>query len=211
MASYELWRVAVADGAVTRLTDGRHRLSSFDAVATGGATRHVYLRSTPTSPPDLWVRDEVGTASAHVLQRRRAGRADAHRAGRAAERGRWTIDPGLVHAGRRAKRSSLVTEIHGGSTHAATRGRRLGIPDPRPGRDRGLLLQPARSEGYGQDFNEANTATGVPGRCATCWPAWMRSSRRAWPNRTRLGVTGGSYGGYLTNWIVATTSASEPP
>ena len=29
-----------------------------------------------------------------------------------------------------------------------------------------------------------------------------RSSRTAWRTRTDLGVTGGSYGGYLTNWIV---------
>ena len=56
--SYELWRISVADSAVKRLTQGRHHLSSFDGAATGGRTRHVYLRSAPTTPPDVWVLDQ---------------------------------------------------------------------------------------------------------------------------------------------------------
>jgi dipeptidyl aminopeptidase/acylaminoacyl peptidase len=39
------------------------------------------------------------------------------------------------------------------------------------------------------------------GRCVTCSPGSTRSSPTGWRTRS-LGVTGGSYGGYLTNWIV---------
>ena len=79
----------------------------------------------------------------------------------------------------------------------------LGVPGPRGGRDRRLLLQPARLRGLRRGVQRrATTATGDPGRCATSWPASTRSSPTASPTRTGSGVTGGSYGGYLTNWIV---------
>ena len=32
-----------------------------------------------------------------------------------------------------------------------------------------------------------------------------------WIDTNRLGVTGGSYGGYMTNWIVGHTTASRRP
>ncbi len=61
--SYELWRIAVADGALERLTEGRHYLSSWDAVAgPRGEARITYLRSTPTEAPDLWLQDGAGAA-----------------------------------------------------------------------------------------------------------------------------------------------------
>ncbi|MEP6638598.1 MAG: prolyl oligopeptidase family serine peptidase, partial [Chloroflexota bacterium] len=72
--SYELWRIAVADGALERLTEDRHSISGWDAVpigqrtarAKGGgrASRIAYLRSTATAPPDLWVVDVGGAGAA---------------------------------------------------------------------------------------------------------------------------------------------------
>ena len=46
-------------------------------------------------------------------------------------------------------------------------------------------------------------ATGAPARCATSSPAWTSLVADGLADPDRLGVTGGSYGGYLTNWIVA--------
>ena len=38
--AYELWRIAVADGRLERLTEGRHTVSGWHAVASpGGAAR----------------------------------------------------------------------------------------------------------------------------------------------------------------------------
>ena len=59
--AYELWRIDTKDGDVTRLTNGRHYVSSFDAVAgPRGRARVAYLRSAPTETPDLWLLDGAG-------------------------------------------------------------------------------------------------------------------------------------------------------
>ena len=79
----------------------------------------------------------------------------------------------------------------------------MGVPGPGRGRDRRLLLQPARLGGLRPGVQRREPPRlGTRARCATCWPAWTRSSPTGSPTRIASGVTGGSYGGYLTNWIV---------
>ena len=59
--AYELWRLALADSAVERLTTGRHYISSFDAIAgPRGRERIAFLRSSPTEPGDVWLLDGRG-------------------------------------------------------------------------------------------------------------------------------------------------------
>ena len=200
--SYELWRVAVADGAVTRLTDGRHHLSSFDAVATGGATRHVYLRSTPTSPPDLWVRDEVEgprqltSFNADVLDELTLIEPVERRSdvdGRSIQG--WFMPGG-------GKRSPLVTQIHGGPhtlyawslfwEFQILAGAGIGV----------FYCNPRGSEGYGQDFNSGNHRDWGPGPMRDVLAGVDALVAEGLADPERLGLTGGSYGGYLTNWIV---------
>ena len=65
--AYELWRIAVADGDVERLTE-RPALPRRVGRGAPGARRHAprmaYLRSTPTEPPDLWLHDGGRRAAA---------------------------------------------------------------------------------------------------------------------------------------------------
>jgi dipeptidyl aminopeptidase/acylaminoacyl peptidase len=62
---------------------------------------------------------------------------------------------------------------------------------------------PRGSEGYGRAFNEANLRDWGDGpmRDVLAGVDALVADKLAAPER--LGVTGGSYGGYLTNWIVA--------
>ena len=56
--SDELWRVSIDDGAMERLTAGRHYVSSFDAVAGArGSTRVALLLSDPVRTSDVDVID----------------------------------------------------------------------------------------------------------------------------------------------------------
>ena len=200
--SYELWRISTTDGDVRRVTNGRHYISSFDAVARGRSVRHAYLRSSPTELPDLWLQDGDGRP------RRSTSFNDAVLAEltlvepverRAAVDGR-SIQGWFIPAG--GKRTPLLTEIHGGphtlygwspfwefQVLAATG---IGV----------FYANPRGSEGYGQDFNDANHRDWGSGPMRDVLAGVDALVAEGLADPDRLGVTGGSYGGYLTNWIV---------
>src|SRR5207253_7269354 len=64
----ELWRLSIDGRRLDRLTDGRHYLSSFDAVPAGGGIRVAAIRSTPTELPGVVVGD-LEAGGAHVALR----------------------------------------------------------------------------------------------------------------------------------------------
>jgi dipeptidyl aminopeptidase/acylaminoacyl peptidase len=221
--SYELWRIATADGSLERLTDGRQYISSFDqrSVAAGARSpreRAVVIRSSPTETSDVWVRDDgklrqvsrfndavlaevdlIEPQERHVAVdgrdvqgwfipgRRSYGKAAGRSRGAAANR-----DPGPV-----------VTEIHGGPhtlygwspflEFQVLAGSGIGV----------FYCNPRGSEGYGREFNEANIRDWGPGPMRDVIAGVDALVADGLADPERLGVTGGSYGGYLTNWIVA--------
>ncbi|HKG57606.1 MAG TPA: S9 family peptidase [Candidatus Limnocylindrales bacterium] len=213
--SYELWRIATRDGAVERLTEGRHYISSFDQVPAGrsGGARIAALLSTATRPADVHVFELAARSPS-----RDAGRADPRRVTdlnadvladidliEPVER-RWTVDGRdvqgwLIPAG--PGRQPLVTEIHGGP-HTfygwsivwefqvlAASGMSVFFSNPRG------------SDGYGREFNEANRGDWGPGPSRDILAGIDSLVADGLADGARLGVTGGSYGGYLTNWILA--------
>jgi dipeptidyl aminopeptidase/acylaminoacyl peptidase len=201
--AYELWRIAVADGGVERLTHGLHYISGWDAIpGPRGAARIAYLRSSPTETPDAWLLEgsktprRLSSFNADVLAdlelREPLDRhvtVDGH-----------DVQGWFIPAGNGAK--PLVTQIHGGP-HAlygwspswefqvlAADG--IGV----------YYANPRGSEGYGEAFNDANHRDWGPGptRDVLAGVDALVADGLADPNR--LGLTGGSYGGYLTSWIV---------
>ncbi|HEY0444490.1 MAG TPA: S9 family peptidase, partial [Candidatus Limnocylindrales bacterium] len=213
--SYELWRIAVSDGRVERLTEGRHFISSFDAVAAGrgrAGVRAAFIRSAPTELPEVHVADIGGAraAGARTVESRRVTTLNADVASeldlRDAVERRWTVDGReiqgwLIAAG--DGRQPLVTEIHGGPHSLygwspvwefqilAANGMSVFYPNPRG------------SEGYGRAFNEANLGDWGPGPMKDVLAGVDALVADGLADPKRLGVTGGSYGGYLTNWILA--------
>jgi dipeptidyl aminopeptidase/acylaminoacyl peptidase len=207
--STELWRIQVADGALERLTDGHHYLSGFDAVALpGGALRIVATRSTPTELPEVHVGDLAkrgkGPIELRPITTLNRALADGIELREPIER--WVEVDGrqvqgwLVPAGK--GRKPAVLEIHGGphtlygwtpfwefQTLAAS-----GMSV--------IYSNPRGSEGYGLEFNMANRRNwgeGPSKDVLTIVDAFIADGH---VDRDRLGVTGGSYGGYLTNWII---------
>ncbi|MFP5372219.1 MAG: S9 family peptidase, partial [Actinomycetes bacterium] len=204
--SYELWRIALDDGDVTRLTEGRHYLSGWDAAAgAGGAPGSmVYLRSTPTEPPDLWILPASREAQPRRLTSFNAEVLDELELVEAVERrvevdGR-SIQGWLIPAG--PGRQPLVTEIHGGPHTLygwspmwefqilAANGMSV------------FYCNPRGSEGYGEAFNDANHRDWGPGPSRDVLAGVDALVTDGLADPDRLGLTGGSYGGYLTNWIL---------
>ena len=213
--AYELWRIAVADGRLERLTEGRHYVSSFHAVPSGsstgrsggsGGTRIAYLRSSATEPPDLWLLDTGGSSKSKPrrLTSFNADVLDELDLRQPIERhdtvdGR-DIQGWLLPAGPGAR--PLVLEIHGGPHTLygwapiwefqvlAAAGISVFCANPRG------------SEGYGEAFNDANHRDWGPGPTRDVLAGVDSLVADGLADPDRLGVTGGSYGGYLTSWIV---------
>jgi acylaminoacyl-peptidase len=207
--SYELWRIALDDGRLERLTEGHHYVSGWDA----RADQIAYLRSTPTSPPDLWV---LGVGAAHSAPRQlttfNAELFEEVELGEPRER-ESTVDGARIQGwflpatdegpdGAPGPRP-LVVEIHGGPHTLygwspswefqllAAAG--IGV----------FYCNPRGSEGYGQAFNKANHRDWGPGPMRDILAGVDALVADGLADPDRLGVTGGSYGGYMVNWIVA--------
>lgn len=115
----------------------------------------------------------------------------------------WLIKP----IGWRADRKyPLILSIHGGphgmsgwgfnATFQAYAARGYGV----------LYLNPRGSSGYGQKFSDGTLGEWGGGDHRDLMGGVDEALRRhSWINPDRLGVTGGSYGGFMTNWIITQT------
>src|SRR6185503_5966349 len=65
-----------------------------------------------------------------------------------------------------------------------------------------FFSNPRGSEGYGREFNEANLRDWGPGPSRDVLAGIDALVTDGLADPERLGLTGGSYGGYLTNWIL---------
>ena len=207
----ELFRIAVADGAVERLTSGHQVVSAFDQVnlgRTGSRTRTAWLRSSPTELSDVWVRDGTTGAPRRLTDLNREAMSEVEL--RVPVERSVTVDGRTIQGwflpavreGRGRAAAPLVTEIHGGPHTLYGWSPMLEFQLLAATGMSVFFSNPRGSEGYGRAFNEANIRDWGPGpmRDVMAGIESLVADRLADPQR--LGVTGGSYGGYLTNWIV---------
>lgn len=69
-----------------------------------------------------------------------------------------------------------------------------------------LFLNPRGSSGYGQKFSDGTLNEWGGGDYRDLMAGVDEALRKySWIDRDRLGVTGGSYGGFMTNWIITQT------
>ncbi len=215
--SFELWRVRLDDQRVERLTKGQHMLV-LPSIATAGKGLVVAaVRGTATTPPDV-VAFELAASRKDPARpvRPRAMRQLSELMGEAwadielvAPQEVWTtVDGRRVQGwfyeakGKRGKPAPTVVEIHGGPATLygfslfwewqVMVGRGLSV----------FACNPRGSTGYGQDFAKANFRDWGPGPQADIEAGLDKLARAGAVDLERVGVTGGSYGGYLTAWMV---------
>ena len=208
--STELWRIGLDDGELERLTDGHEYLSGFDAVPLKRTTRIAAIRSTATELPDVVVGD-VRARGWTELRRISDVNADVTKEVHFREPvERWVevdgrqIQAWLVPSEGKGRRPTVL-EIHGGPHTLYGWSPFLEFQILAGAGMSVLYSNPRGSEGYGLAFNTANLndwGDGPMRDVMACVDSFIASGE---VDGERLGVTGGSYGGYLTTWIVGHT------
>jgi dipeptidyl aminopeptidase/acylaminoacyl peptidase len=214
--SYEAWRVDVASRRVERLTRGRHYLSRLVAVDIDGGQRVAGILADAVTPPEVVTFDVPrGDAGSRGIRPRRLSNlmvdtwADV---ARVAPVERWhEVDgrriQGWFYAApaRDGRAAPLVVQIHGGP--ATLYGWSL-MWEWQCLVAQGMSVyacNPRGSEGYGQEFLRANFRDWGEGPMQDVIGGVDALIEDGLVDPDRLGVTGGSYGGYLTSWIVGHT------
>jgi len=216
--SHELWRVSVEDRRVERLTRDRHVLSRQDLVGLPrGGARIAAVRTSATQPPDVVVGDiPAGRLGATPVALSRVSdlMGDAWADIALVEpQERWhEVDgrriQGWFYASPKATKrrpAPVVLEIHGGP--ATLYGWAL-IWEWQVMAANGMSVyacNPRGSQGYGQAFLTANVADWGDGPMRDVIAGLDALVDDGLADPDRMGVTGGSYGGYLTSWIVGHT------
>jgi dipeptidyl aminopeptidase/acylaminoacyl peptidase len=207
-----LVRVDATSGNVTPVTNGRHELMSYTADASGRLL--AFVLSTPTVVGDLHVLDTAAAASAPRKLTTfndplfsQLTMSEPEEIWYASFDGKkiqgWILKPPLFDPSRKYP---LILQIHGGPhaaygntfTHEfqwmAAKGYVV------------LYTNPRGSSNYGQDFGNV-IQFAYPGDDYRDLMAGVDEVlTRGYVDEARLGVTGGSGGGLLTNWVVTQTT-----
>jgi dipeptidyl aminopeptidase/acylaminoacyl peptidase len=204
-----LFRLSPSREGMREVLGGRRRISAF---AYDSAVRRVaYVSTSIDTPPELYIADTDGRnerklTAFNAKLNSEVAFSDAERftyksVGDLEIEG-WLMKPYGHEPGRKYP---LVLYIHGGPHSAYGEGWFDEFQNIASAGMWVLFTNPRGSSGYGQEF--AYTTRGRWG--AEDYEDLMRAvdiaARRPDVDSTRMGVTGGSYGGFMTAWITTKT------
>ena len=205
-----LFAVAAAGGEIRQVTAGDRRLSGFSFSEDDGVM--AFTSTDPVTPTELYVAAGDGSTEQKATGFNDDWLSDITLT--PAERIAWTMDDGTEVEGWVVRPANevpgrsypMILKIHGGP-HSAY-GNTF-FPTFHVLSAAGfyvLYTNPRGSSGYGHDFQYATRQQwGIVDR--EDYLAGVDATLEAYPaiDPERLGVSGGSYGGFMSNWLTATT------
>ena len=205
-----LWRVAALSGeAPTRVVVGERALNGFSASADGRWL--AFAASTPLAPSEAFVCRADGSAERQLTRMNHAwceevalSSPERFRLTRAGlEIDCWVMRPAGFVPGQRCP---ALLSIHGGP-HAQYGHGFFDEFQVYAGAGYAVIYaNPRGSQGYGEAFAQAVVGDWGGGDYADVMAALDEALRRhPFIDAERLGVLGGSYGGFLTSWAVGHT------
>ena len=205
-----LWRVAAQSGEMpTRVVGGERALNGFSSSADGRLV--AFTASDPLAPPEAFVCRADGTGERQLTRMNRAWTEEV--ALSSPERIRltregfeidcWVMRPAGFVPG---QRYPALLNIHGGP-HAQYGHGFFDEFQVYAGAGYAVIYaNPRGSQGYGEAFTQAVVGDWGGGDYADVMAALDEALRRhPFIDAERLGVLGGSYGGFLTSWTVGHT------
>jgi dipeptidyl aminopeptidase/acylaminoacyl peptidase len=202
-----LYRAQVADGKVEQLSSYDDGTLAFDI----RGDRLLFVRTQPTDPSELFSADadmkvakQTSAFNTGWLAQRQLSlpekRSFRNALGETIEY--WVMKPVGYTAG---KRYPLLLDIHGGPSAMWGPGEASMWHEFQYfcGKGYGVVYcNPRGSGGYGLDFLRANIKDWGTGPTSDVLIALDKAVAEGWADTARLVVSGGSYAGYLTAWIV---------
>lgn len=201
-----LYRVRPGAGPAVRVVDGERVLTGYSASRDGG--RLAFTASEPAAPAEVFVCAGDGGGERQVTDFNREwrrevalGRPERFRLDRAG----FTLDGFIMKpfGFEPGCRYPLLLNVHGGP-HA-----QYGYPffdefQIQAGAGYAVLYtNPRGSQGYGEAFARAVVGDWGGGDAADVLATLDEALRRFdWIDPERIGLLGGSYGGFMTSWIV---------
>lgn len=202
-----VYRVGTVDGAPpVRVIDGERVVTGFSLSADGG--RIAFAATDPVTPAEVFVASGDGGGERPLTDMNRAWR-DEVALGRPErfrfERAGFSIDVWVMkpHGFRADAAWPALLNIHGGP-HAQYGHGFFDELQVYAGAGYGVIYaNPRGSQGYGEAFTRAVIGDWGGGDFTDVMAGLDEAlARHAWIDAARLGVMGGSYGGFLTSWII---------
>jgi dipeptidyl aminopeptidase/acylaminoacyl peptidase len=205
-----LFHVDPRSGALTEAVAGRRRITGFSFDRKFG--RVAYTATAVDRPTELYIADIDGKN-----ERKLTGFNDALNAEIAwpkADRFTYASVGGLEieawlqypHGYEQGKKYPLVLYIHGGPHSAYGEGWFDEFHNLTGAGMFVLYTNPRGSSGYGADFTYSTRGRWGMEDYEDLMKAVDIAARRPDVDSTRMGVTGGSYGGFMTAWVTTKTS-----
>jgi dipeptidyl aminopeptidase/acylaminoacyl peptidase len=204
---FPLYRVTLA----TRKVDA---LSGFDAGITSfapGVNKIIYSKTQVANPSELFVADaglknerQVSDLNSWVKTKKLSipeKRTFANDKGLTIEY--WIMKPAQYKEG---EKYPLLLEIHGGPTAMWGPGESSMWHEFQYFCSKGygvVYSNPRGSGGYGLDFMKSNVKDWGAGPSSDVLAALDKTVTEGWADANKLLITGGSYAGYLTAWIIS--------
>lgn len=217
-SSYSLYFTASANGGaplyrldpttrqVTQLTDFESGVTSFDVVGN----QLIFAKTEVVNPSELYLADATAKAQSKlsdhndwVAQRQLSfpeKRTYKNSIGQTVDY--WIMKPSAFAAN---KKYPLLLNMHGGPTAMWGPGEASMWHEFQYMCSQGygiVYANPRGSGGYGINFQRANIKDWGTGPAEDVLAAEADAAKEAWVDTSRQVITGGSYAGYLTAWIV---------
>ncbi|GAB3507239.1 prolyl oligopeptidase family serine peptidase [Spirosoma knui] len=201
-----IYQLDPATRQVTQLTDFTSGITSFDVKGN----RIVLSKTEVTNPSELYIADataknqtRLSNHNAWVAERQLSypeKRTYKNSIGQTVDY--WIMKPSVVEA---SKKHPLLLNMHGGPTAM------WGPGEPSMWHEFQYMCaqgygvvyaNPRGSGGYGLNFQRANIKDWGTGPAEDVLAAATDAAKESWVDTSRQVITGGSYAGYLTAWIV---------
>ncbi len=203
-----MYRLDVLTKKVDRLSDFDSGISSFDV----SKDRIVFSKTEVKNPSELYTADlmmknpvRLTSHNDNFLKNKAVSfpekRTYANSKGQIVEY--WIMKPANFEAG---KTYPLLLNMHGGPTAMWGPGEASMWHEFQYFCSQGygvVYANPRGSGGYGKDFQSANYQDWGKGPTEDVLAAASAAAKESWVDTSRQVITGGSYAGYLTAWIVS--------